>query len=40
MSEKRLNFNIIVIGDGGVGKTYLIKQFTQVSFQNDYVKTI
>ncbi len=40
MSEKQLNFKIIVIGDGGVGKTSLIKQFTKGDFQNDYVKTI
>ncbi|KKM84723.1 hypothetical protein LCGC14_1296330 [marine sediment metagenome] len=40
MSKKRLNFKIIVIGDGGVGKTSLIKQFTQGAFENDYVKTI
>ena len=40
MSKKRLNFKIIVIGDGGVGKTSLIKQFTKGKFQNDYVKTI
>ena len=40
MSEKRLNFKIIVIGDGGVGKPSLIKQFTQGTFQNDYAKTI
>jgi len=40
MSKKRLNFKIIVIGDGGVGKTSLIQQFTKGSFQKDYIKTV
>jgi small GTP-binding protein len=33
-------FKITVIGDGMVGKTSLIKKFTQGSFQNDYIQTI
>ena len=33
-------FKITVIGDGMVGKTSLIKKFTQGSFQTDYIKTI
>ncbi|MCK4382106.1 MAG: GTP-binding protein [Candidatus Lokiarchaeota archaeon] len=31
---------IIVIGDGAVGKTSLIKKYTKGSFENDYIKTI
>ncbi|QEE17236.1 Rab family GTPase [Promethearchaeum syntrophicum] len=33
-------FKITVIGDSGVGKTSLIKQYTQSSFENDYISTI
>ena len=33
-------FKITVIGDGMVGKTSLIKKFTQGSFQTDYIRTI
>ena len=33
-------FKITVIGDGAVGKTTLIKKYTQGSFQKDYIKTI
>ncbi|MBY9020549.1 MAG: GTP-binding protein [Candidatus Lokiarchaeota archaeon] len=33
-------FKITVIGDGMVGKTSLIKKFTQQSFQSDYIRTI
>ncbi|MHA2035667.1 MAG: Rab family GTPase [Promethearchaeota archaeon] len=31
---------IIVIGDGAVGKTSLIKKYTKGSFEKDYIKTI
>lgn len=34
------NFKITVVGDGRVGKTSLIKKFTQGGFQEDYIKTI
>jgi len=33
-------FKIVVIGDGGVGKTSLIKKFTHGTFKEDYIKTI
>jgi len=33
-------FKIVVIGDGAVGKTSLIKKFTKGTFERDYVKTI
>ena len=39
--EKRdFIFKITVIGDGGVGKTSLIKKYTQGSFQKQYIKTL
>ncbi|MHA1149657.1 MAG: Rab family GTPase [Promethearchaeota archaeon] len=42
MSEdvKGFVFKITVIGDGAVGKTSLIKKYTQGSFQKDYIKTL
>lgn len=33
-------FKITVIGDGGVGKTSLIKKYTKGEFQDDYISTI
>lgn len=36
----KLKFKITVVGDGRVGKTSLIKKFTQGGFQEDYIKTI
>ena len=36
----KFKFKITVIGDGFVGKTSLIKKFTQGAFQRDYIKTI
>jgi small GTP-binding protein len=37
---QKFRFNIAVVGDEGVGKTSLMKKFTQGSFKKDYVKTI
>ena len=36
----RFVFKIILIGDGGVGKTSLIKKYTKGEFQEDYISTI
>ena len=36
----KFKFKIVVIGDGGVGKTSLIKKFTHGTFKEDYIKTI
>ena len=33
-------FKITVIGDGGVGKTSLIKKYTEGTFEEDYISTI
>ncbi len=33
-------FKITVIGDGGVGKTSLIKKYTKGSFKKEYIKTL
>ena len=38
--SNEFNFKICVIGDGAVGKTSLIKKFTQGSFNKDYIKTV
>jgi len=40
MPKNRFQFKITVIGDGAVGKSSLIKQFTQSSFKEEYIKTI
>ncbi len=42
MSEegKSYVFKIVVVGDGAVGKTSLIKQYTEGNFVKDYIKTI
>ncbi|MFX0044056.1 MAG: Rab family GTPase [Candidatus Hodarchaeota archaeon] len=37
---QKYGFKIIVIGDGGVGKTSLITKFTQGTFEKEYIKTI
>jgi small GTP-binding protein len=38
--RKDFVFKITVIGDGAVGKTSLIKKYTQGSFQKQYIKTL
>lgn len=42
MSKKgdKFTFKVTVIGDGAVGKTSLIKKFTQGNFQEEYIQTI
>ena len=42
MKEKgdKFTFKVTVIGDGSVGKTSLIKKFTQGNFQEEYIQTI
>jgi small GTP-binding protein len=37
---KGYGFKITVIGDGAVGKTSLIKKYTQGSFQKEYIATL
>lgn len=39
-NSEEFRFKIVVIGDGAVGKTSLIKKFTKGTFERDYVKTI
>ena len=39
-TKDRYIFKITVIGDGFVGKTSLIRKFTQGGFQEDYIRTI
>jgi small GTP-binding protein len=38
--SQEFGFKIVIIGDGGVGKTSLIKKFTKGTFEKDYIKTI
>jgi small GTP-binding protein len=38
--SQKFRFKVIIIGDGSVGKTSLIQQFTQRDFQEEYIKTI
>lgn len=40
MSEADFIFKISIIGNGEVGKTSLIQQYTHATFQNAYIKTI
>lgn len=39
-NSEEFRFKIVVVGDGAVGKTSLIKKFTKGTFEMDYVKTI
>ena len=38
--RKDFVFKITVIGDGGVGKSSLIKKYTKGSFKKEYIKTL
>jgi Ras-related protein Rab-23 len=38
--SQEFGFKIAVIGDGGVGKTSLIKKYTKGNFDKEYIKTI
>lgn len=38
--SEKFTFKVIVIGDGTVGKTSLIKKFTKGAFKKEYIKTI
>jgi len=38
--RKDFVFKITIIGDGGVGKTSLIKKYTKGSFKKEYIKTL
>jgi Ras-related protein Rab-23 len=38
--SQEFGFKICIIGDGGVGKTSLIKKYTKGTFERDYIKTI
>jgi len=40
MTEADFIFKISIIGNGKVGKTSLIQQYTHATFQNAYIKTI
>lgn len=40
MASEGYGFKITIIGDGGVGKTSLIKKYTQGSFQKEYMATL
>ena len=39
-NSEEFRFKIVVIGDGAVGKTSLIKKYTKGTFEKDYIKTL
>nr|MDO8080387.1 GTP-binding protein [Candidatus Freyarchaeota archaeon] len=40
MSVKKFIFKIVVVGDGAVGKTSLVKKYSENTFRDDYLPTI
>ncbi|MHA1931010.1 MAG: hypothetical protein ACW96X_00630, partial [Promethearchaeota archaeon] len=40
MSDINYVFKVAVAGDGRVGKTTLIKRYTQSTFEKEYIKSI
>ena len=40
LPETRYTFKLILLGDGGVGKTSLVRQFVENKFDQDYISTI
>ncbi len=40
INSETYRFKIVIVGDGAVGKTSLIKKFTKGTFEKDYIKTI
>ncbi|TFG06432.1 MAG: GTP-binding protein [Promethearchaeota archaeon] len=38
--ERGLVFKVVVVGDGAVGKTSLIRRYTQGDFQKQYIQTL
>ncbi|MHA1785975.1 MAG: GTP-binding protein [Candidatus Helarchaeota archaeon] len=40
IGETKFTFKVMVLGDGGVGKTSLINQFVEKTFRTDYKSTI
>ena len=40
MNEKNKQYQIIILGDGAVGKTSMIKQFAEKQFDEDHLTTL
>ncbi len=38
--EEEIYFNLIIVGDVCVGKTSLVKQYTEGKFENNYLCTV
>ncbi|MFW9783484.1 MAG: Rab family GTPase [Candidatus Heimdallarchaeota archaeon] len=39
-SSRKFRFKVTIVGDGRVGKTSLIKNYTEGSFKKEYIKTL
>lgn len=37
---ERLQYKVIILGDGAVGKTSIIRRFTNDEFQQSYLQTV